>query len=97
MITDRTVQDINSAKKIREEKIQKFIALTQDDIKTLEKGFITINTLNRISNKQKEISDILAMLSITMLEGKLEKEIRIIKTITLCMEMTGSIVQYNKQ
>lgn len=59
MIIDRTQKDVDLAKKIRAEKVQKFIELTADEISTLERGFITINTLNRIGNKQKEIANLL--------------------------------------
>lgn len=59
MIYNRTLSDVTSAKKIREEKVKKFIQLTDDEITTLERGTITINTLNRIENKQAEIKAIL--------------------------------------
>lgn len=59
MITDRTQKDVDAARKIRAEKVQKFIELTEADINTLERGFITTNTLNRIENKQSELKEIL--------------------------------------
>ena len=52
MIFDRTIEDVESAKKIREEKIQKNINLSAEEIEILEKGTMTINTLNRIEQKQ---------------------------------------------
>lgn len=60
MVYDRTAADVDNAKKIRTEKIQKGISLTADDVSTLEKGSITINTLNRIENKQAELKQTLA-------------------------------------
>lgn len=55
MIFDRTSADVNNARKIREEKIKKFIELNESEYNTLERGTITINTLNRIENKQAEV------------------------------------------
>lgn len=55
MVFDRKAADVSSAKKIRENKIQKGIALTKNDIEILERGCVTINTLNRIENKQNEL------------------------------------------
>lgn len=55
MIYDRTEYDITQAKKIIREKVQKFSELSAKDIATLERGTLTINTLNRIENKQKEL------------------------------------------
>lgn len=59
MIFDRTSTDVSLAKRIREDKVKKFLELTQEDIDILEKGTITINTLNRIENKQAEIKQML--------------------------------------
>ena len=55
MIYNRTIEDVQNAIKIREEKIKKFEQLTDDEIDILEKGFVTINTLNRIENSQYEL------------------------------------------
>lgn len=55
MIYDRTEYDVTQAKKIILEKVQKFSELSAKDIATLERGTLTINTLNRIENKQKEL------------------------------------------
>lgn len=55
MIYDRTISDVNSAKKIIKEKVQNNLILSEIDIKTLERGTITIHTINRIENKQAEI------------------------------------------
>ena len=59
MIFDRTMEDVFAAISIREDKVQKGIELTDDDITTLERGTLTINTLNRIENKQAELKEIL--------------------------------------
>ena len=53
MIFDRTQNDVDTAILIRRNKVQKFQALTDEEIETLEKGTITINTLNRIEEKQQ--------------------------------------------
>ena len=55
MIFDRTQADISAAISLRSEKVQKFKELTESEIATLEKGTMTINTLNRIENKQTEL------------------------------------------
>lgn len=58
MIFNRTLNDVNSAKTIREEKIKKSVELTESEIDIMERGTITINTLNRIENKQSELKDL---------------------------------------
>lgn len=55
MIYTRTASDVSEAKKIIKEKVQKNIALTDAEIETLERGTITVNTLNRIETKQQEL------------------------------------------
>lgn len=59
MITDRTATDTTSAIKIREDKIKKFLSLTESDIRILERGFFTKTAINRIENKQREIKEML--------------------------------------
>ena len=59
MIINRTQDDVLNAAKIRKDKVQKFQPLTESDILTLEKGTITVNTLNRIENKQEELKNLL--------------------------------------
>lgn len=54
MIFNRTNYDVTEAKRIREE-IQKGYTPTENEIETLERGTVTINTLNRIENKQAEL------------------------------------------
>lgn len=56
MIFDRTVEDAENAIKIRNEKVKNFLELTDEDIEILERGTLTINTLNRIEAKQNVIS-----------------------------------------
>lgn len=58
MIFDRTSADVAAAVTLRKEKVQEFIELTEQEIEILEKGFLTINTLNRIESKQSELYDI---------------------------------------
>ena len=55
MIFDRTIEDVNNAIKIRAEKVQNGVELSQEDIATLERGTITLNTLNRIEEKQNAL------------------------------------------
>lgn len=55
MIFDRTSEDVANAKKIRDEKVKSFAELTEEDIETLERGMLTVNTLNRIESKQAEL------------------------------------------
>lgn len=59
MIYDRTKKDVQNAIKIRSEKVQNFIELNDEEIAILEKGFITIDTINRIENKQSELKTLL--------------------------------------
>ncbi len=58
MITDRTQIDIDEAKSICKNYVKKFKTLTTEQILTLERGTITINTLNRIENKQEELKNL---------------------------------------
>lgn len=58
MIIDRTQYDVDEAKRIRIEKVQSFVELTDEEIEILERGTITVNTLNRIEDKQKELKDL---------------------------------------
>ena len=67
MIFDRTQNDVDTAIRLRNEKV-KFDPvtmqpinpeeLTESEIATLEKGTLTINTLNRIENKQEELKNL---------------------------------------
>ena len=56
MIFDRTASDVESARQIISQKVQKFLELTEDEIAILEKGCVTIDTLNRIENAQKDLT-----------------------------------------
>ena len=58
MIFDRTQNDVDAAIILRREKVQKFQALAESEIATLEKGMLTINTLNRIETKQEELKNL---------------------------------------
>lgn len=55
MIYDRTQEDVNNALRIREQKVQQGQELTSEDIETLERGTITINTINRIEQAQSDL------------------------------------------
>ena len=55
MIFDRTQNDVDAAIALRREKVQSFAPLTDEEVAVLEKGFLTINTLNRIESKQAEL------------------------------------------
>lgn len=59
MIYNRTQADVDTALRIRREKVQKFQALTSDDVEALERGTITINTLNRVEQKQAELKNLI--------------------------------------
>lgn len=59
MIYDRTISDVETAISIRADKVQKGEALTEADIEALERGFVTINTLNRIENAQSSLKSLL--------------------------------------
>lgn len=58
MIFDRTQNDVDTAILLRNTKVKKFEALTESDINYLERGTITINTLNRIESKQEELKNL---------------------------------------
>lgn len=66
MIFDRTQEDVNAAVSLIEQKVKKFESLTNEEIGILERGTITINTLNRIENKQKELVELFSQLSINV-------------------------------
>lgn len=55
MIFDRTRNDVETAISLINNKVKKFLTLTNDEIAILEKGTLTINTINRIENKQSEL------------------------------------------
>ncbi len=58
MIFDRTKADVDAALSIRSDCVQKGTELTAKQIEQLERGTITINTLNRIENKQKSLKSL---------------------------------------
>lgn len=59
MIYDRTYQDVLDAKNIIETKVKTFAELTAADVAKLERGTVTVNTLNRIEAKQAELMSLL--------------------------------------
>ena len=58
MIFDRTQNDVDTAILLRDTKVKKFETLTESEIATLERGTLTINTLNRIETKQEELKNL---------------------------------------
>ena len=60
MIFDRKKSDVDNSKTLILNKVQKNISLSDEEINTLEKGTLTINTLNRIENKQSELFSLLS-------------------------------------
>lgn len=55
MIFNRTEKDVVDAISIRDEKVKKGIALTEDDLYVIARGFCGVDTLNRIEQKQIEL------------------------------------------
>lgn len=55
MIFDRTKEDVEAAEQIFNEKVKKFIPLSEDEENQMERGRLTTSTLNRIELKQAEI------------------------------------------
>lgn len=53
MIYDRIYADVTSAQALR----QRGAPFTSDEINTLERGMVSINTLNRIESKQNELKE----------------------------------------
>lgn len=60
MIFNRKKSDVDNSKTLILNKLQKNISLSEEEINTLEKGTLTINTLNRIENKQSELLSLLS-------------------------------------
>ena len=58
MIFDRTIQDVENAIRIRDE-VKNGGSITDDERITLERGFLTLETLNRIEEKQTELKELL--------------------------------------
>jgi hypothetical protein len=58
MIYNRTQADVDAAAKIRAERVQHFVELTDEEIEILEKGTLTINTLNRIEERQEQLKNL---------------------------------------
>lgn len=53
MIFDRTAKDVEKAREIREEKVKKNIPLTDEEKETMRRGFLTIDTINEIEEKER--------------------------------------------
>lgn len=59
MIYNRTISDVRYAEEIRRNKVQKGIALTDAEKSALERGTLSLSTINRIELKQEELANIL--------------------------------------
>lgn len=59
MIFDRKKSDVDNSKILILNKVQKNISLSEEEISILEKGTLTVNSLNRIENKQNELFSLL--------------------------------------
>lgn len=68
MIFDRTQNDVDTAILLRDTKVKNFESLTESEIATLEKGTLTINTLNRIESKISELNSLLETLGYVPLD-----------------------------
>lgn len=58
MIFDRKRSHVYDSIRIRDKKIKKFLPLTDDDIYILERGTVTVETINRIEEKQSELKSL---------------------------------------
>jgi transcriptional regulator with XRE-family HTH domain len=56
-ITDRTADDVSAAKKIRKEKLQNGIELSEEDTAVLERGMVSRETIGRIENAQADLKE----------------------------------------
>lgn len=59
MIYDRTLTDVKNAIKIREEKIKNLLPLEADEVEILQKGLVTVDTINRIEKKEAELKSLI--------------------------------------
>lgn len=73
MIYDRTEFDATEARRIRLEKVQQGLTLTDAEKETLSRGTISIDTLNRIEEKCAELVDIFALLGYDEVSGVISK------------------------
>lgn len=55
MIFDRKKSHVYDSVRIRDQKIKKFLPLTDEDIYILDRGTVTAETINRIEEKQAEL------------------------------------------
>lgn len=59
LVFNRTQKDVDEARHIRRDYIQKGLAINEEQREKLERGTITVNTLNRIETAQEELSNML--------------------------------------
>lgn len=58
MVTGRTAADVAESIRIRAEKIQRGISPTVAEIATLQKGMLTVETMNRIETATLELAEL---------------------------------------
>jgi hypothetical protein len=68
MIFDRTQADVDAAIEIRA-KLQRGEAITNEETEALERGTLTINTINRIEEKQAELKTVFDSLGYRNTDG----------------------------
>jgi hypothetical protein len=68
MIFDRTQADVDAAIEIRA-KLQRGESITNEETEALERGTLTINTLNRIEEKQAELKTVFDSLGYLNTDG----------------------------
>lgn len=59
LVFNRTQRDVDEARHIRRDFVQKGLAVNEDQREQLERGTLTVNTLNRIETAQEELSNML--------------------------------------
>lgn len=59
MIFDRTQADVDKAIELRANKVKKFIPLSEEEIAAMNRGAFTLDTMNRIEEKQEELKNLL--------------------------------------
>lgn len=95
MITDRTLLDVQTAKTLRDTKIQQGIALTDTEKEKFERGSCTINTVNRIINKIselcQELNDMCYMCHITDTDDYTSTDIFYYNDITTLLENLNNL------
>ena len=58
MIYNRTLEDVENAREIIETKVKKFLELTEEELDILNRGYVSVNTINRIENQQTMLKNL---------------------------------------